>query len=124
MEGILLFSDQFLAIASDLSLLAQENPVPDRPVLVHCKTVKGKGHLDFTCRMIARHGSRDIEVVFTVRNASIDRAQHAVLDAIANIQGLPSVASKADIWVARPAPGCSTDQVLPVECSSQMELVV
>ena len=38
-----------------------------------------------------------------------------VLDAIASIQGLPSVASKADIWVARPAPGCCTDQVLPVE---------
>jgi len=38
-----------------------------------------------------------------------------VLDAIASIQGLPSVASKADIWVARPAPGCSTDQVLPVK---------
>ncbi len=38
-----------------------------------------------------------------------------VLDAIASIQGLPSVASKADIWVARPAPGCSSHQVLPVE---------
>ncbi len=38
-----------------------------------------------------------------------------VLDAIASIQGLPSVASKADIWVARPAPGCSTDQILPVK---------
>lgn len=38
-----------------------------------------------------------------------------VLDAIASIQGLPSVASKADIWIARPAPGCSTDQILPVE---------
>ncbi len=37
-----------------------------------------------------------------------------VLDAIAGIQGLPSVASKADIWVARPAPGCCTDQILPV----------
>ena len=38
-----------------------------------------------------------------------------VLDAIASIQGLPSVASKADIWVARPAPGCCKDQVLPVK---------
>jgi polysaccharide biosynthesis/export protein len=38
-----------------------------------------------------------------------------VLDAIASIQGLPSVASKADIWVARPAPGCSSDQILPVK---------
>lgn len=38
-----------------------------------------------------------------------------VLDAIASIQGLPSVASKANIWVARPAPGCSTDQILPVK---------
>ena len=38
-----------------------------------------------------------------------------VLDALASIQGLPSVASKANIWVARPAPGCSNDQVLPVD---------
>ena len=38
-----------------------------------------------------------------------------VLDALASIQGLPSVASKANIWVARPAPGCSIDQVLPVD---------
>jgi polysaccharide export outer membrane protein len=41
-----------------------------------------------------------------------------VLDAIASIQGLPSVASKADIWIARPAPGCCTDQVLPVNWNS------
>lgn len=39
-----------------------------------------------------------------------------VLDAISNIQGLPAVASKKKIWVARPAPPhhpCS--QVLPVD---------
>jgi polysaccharide biosynthesis/export protein len=39
-----------------------------------------------------------------------------VLDAIGNINGLPSVASRKKIWVARPAPahwGC--DQVLPVD---------
>ena len=39
-----------------------------------------------------------------------------VLDAIANIRGLPSVASKGDIWIARPSPAdCGPDQVLPVE---------
>lgn len=39
-----------------------------------------------------------------------------VLDAIANIRGLPTVASKADIWIARPAPGsCRPDQVLRVD---------
>lgn len=39
-----------------------------------------------------------------------------VLDAIANINGLPTVASKSDIWVARPSPDpCGPDQVLPVD---------
>lgn len=38
-----------------------------------------------------------------------------VLDALASIQGLPNVASKANIWVARPAPGCNNHQVLPVD---------
>ncbi|MEZ6059939.1 MAG: polysaccharide biosynthesis/export family protein [Planctomycetaceae bacterium] len=39
-----------------------------------------------------------------------------VLDAIGNIRGLPTVASKGDIWVARPAPGnCRPDQILKVD---------
>ena len=39
-----------------------------------------------------------------------------VLDAIANVRGLPTVASKADIWIARPAPGdCRPDQLLKVD---------
>lgn len=38
-----------------------------------------------------------------------------VLDAIANIRGLPTVASKSEIWIARPAPaGTGGDQQLPV----------
>lgn len=38
-----------------------------------------------------------------------------VLDAIANIRGLPTVASKGEIWIARPAPaGTGADQRLPV----------
>ena len=38
-----------------------------------------------------------------------------VLDAVANIRGLPTVASKSEIWIARPAPaGTGSDQVLPV----------
>jgi polysaccharide export outer membrane protein len=39
-----------------------------------------------------------------------------VLDAISQINGLPAVASKKRIWVARPAPaGHCPDQVLPVD---------
>jgi polysaccharide export outer membrane protein len=39
-----------------------------------------------------------------------------VLDAISNIRGLPAVASKRKIWVARPAPAChGCLQVLPVD---------
>ena len=39
-----------------------------------------------------------------------------VLDAVAQINGLPSVACKGKIWVARPGPDCcGPDQVLPVD---------
>ncbi|HTL53945.1 MAG TPA: polysaccharide biosynthesis/export family protein [Planctomycetota bacterium] len=38
-----------------------------------------------------------------------------VLDAISQIQGLPQVASKRHVWVARRAPGCDADQMLPVD---------
>jgi polysaccharide export outer membrane protein len=40
-----------------------------------------------------------------------------VLDAISQIQGLPPVASKKNVWVARPGPGgdCGAQQVLPVD---------
>jgi polysaccharide export outer membrane protein len=39
-----------------------------------------------------------------------------VLDAIGLLNGLPPVASKKKIWVARPAPACNgCDQVLPVD---------
>jgi protein involved in polysaccharide export with SLBB domain len=39
-----------------------------------------------------------------------------VLDAIANVRGLPTVASKSDIWIARPAPeACRPDQILRVD---------
>lgn len=42
-----------------------------------------------------------------------------VLDAIANIRGLPTVASKSDIWIARPAPaGTGADQRLAVDWNS------
>jgi hypothetical protein len=42
--------------------------------------------------------------------------KETVLDAISLIQGLPVVASKKKIWVARPAPaGAPCDQVLPVD---------
>jgi polysaccharide export outer membrane protein len=39
-----------------------------------------------------------------------------VLDAIAGISGLPTVASKGSIWIARPSPDqCAPDQVLTVD---------
>jgi len=39
-----------------------------------------------------------------------------VLDAIAMIQGLPPIASKHRIWLARPAPPqCGCDQILPID---------
>ena len=37
----------------------------------------GQGVLDYTCRLTARAGSRDVEVTLTVRNASILRPAHA-----------------------------------------------
>jgi polysaccharide export outer membrane protein len=45
-----------------------------------------------------------------------------VLDAIAQVNGLPAVASKNHIWIARPAPaGQSQDQVLPVDWNAITE---
>lgn len=39
-----------------------------------------------------------------------------VLDAIAGINGLPTVASKGSIWIARPSPNqCAPDQVLTID---------
>ncbi len=38
-----------------------------------------------------------------------------VLDAITNIQGIPSVGSKRNIWVARRSPHGGHDQILPVD---------
>jgi polysaccharide biosynthesis/export protein len=45
-----------------------------------------------------------------------------VLDAISQIQGLPAVASKRDIWVARRGPNCGPEQVMCVDwiCITQM----
>ncbi|MEZ6041282.1 MAG: polysaccharide biosynthesis/export family protein [Planctomycetaceae bacterium] len=45
-----------------------------------------------------------------------------VLDAIANIQGLPTVASKSSIWVARPSPVIDgPDQILKVDWNAIAE---
>src|SRR5262249_48243218 len=39
-----------------------------------------------------------------------------VLDALANVNGLPAVASKMHIWVARRTPNCNqAEQILPVD---------
>ncbi|MCB9897148.1 MAG: hypothetical protein H6825_04000 [Planctomycetes bacterium] len=45
-------------------------------------TVSGDEPVDFTCRIVARAGSRDLEVQFTVRNARFDRRLHAQLESI------------------------------------------
>ncbi|HZM00308.1 MAG TPA: hypothetical protein VFD43_08660, partial [Planctomycetota bacterium] len=42
----------------------------------------GDGLIDFTCRITARRGSRDLEVTLTLRNASIDRPQHVQLEGV------------------------------------------
>lgn len=42
----------------------------------------GNGVIDFTCRLAFEHGSRDVEVTFTVRNANILRPQHTPLQSI------------------------------------------
>lgn len=45
-----------------------------------------------------------------------------VLDAISNITGLPAVASKKKIWLARPAPPChDCDQILPIDWKAIVE---
>lgn len=45
-----------------------------------------------------------------------------VLDGISNITGLPAVASKKKIWLARPAPPChDCDQILPVDWRAIVE---
>jgi polysaccharide biosynthesis/export protein len=45
-----------------------------------------------------------------------------VLDAIAQVNGLPAVASKNHIWIARPAPaGAANDQILPVDWNAITE---
>jgi polysaccharide export outer membrane protein len=41
--------------------------------------------------------------------------KETVVDAIANIGGLPQAASKRNIWVARRTPQLSSDQILPVD---------
>jgi polysaccharide export outer membrane protein len=38
-----------------------------------------------------------------------------VLDAISKINGLPAVASKKHIWIARATPGCTHPDILPVD---------
>jgi len=42
----------------------------------------GTGVIDFTCRLGFEYGSRDVTVVFTVRNANIDRPQHTSLKSL------------------------------------------
>lgn len=45
-----------------------------------------------------------------------------VLDAVANVNGLPDVASKRKIWVARPHPTAGPNQVLPVDWTAITQL--
>jgi len=42
----------------------------------------GFRHVDFTCRIIARRESRDLEIDFTVRNATASRSAHAIVESI------------------------------------------
>ncbi len=60
------------------------------------RDTNGTDVIDFTCRLTARRSSRDIEVTFTVRNASIARPQHTELDGI-------GLVLKADVGSGSPA---------------------
>lgn len=42
----------------------------------------GGSVIDFTCRITARRGSRNVEVTLTLRNASIGRPQHSQLEGV------------------------------------------
>ena len=42
----------------------------------------GPGVIDFTCRIVARRDSRDLEVIFTVRNATIEHPQHTQIEGV------------------------------------------
>jgi len=42
----------------------------------------GLGYVDFTCRITARRNSSDLEASFTVRNASLERPRHAILESV------------------------------------------
>lgn len=46
------------------------------------RTSAGFDVLDFTCRIVARAGSKDLQVDFTARNANIDRPQHVAIDGL------------------------------------------
>ncbi len=45
-------------------------------------TLSGQDLFDFTCRIIARAGSNDVQVDFTVRNANINMPHHVVIDSL------------------------------------------
>ncbi|HEX5010973.1 MAG TPA: hypothetical protein VFY71_11280 [Planctomycetota bacterium] len=70
---------------SSLSVAIEENG-PARAVVRVLGTlmtgVSGTDLLDFTCRITARRGSADVQVDFTVRNATILRPKHVVIEGL------------------------------------------
>ncbi|HZJ71596.1 MAG TPA: hypothetical protein VFF36_11750, partial [Planctomycetota bacterium] len=66
------------------TLVALEENGPARAVVRADGTLAagGTGVIDFTCRITARRGSRDVEVTLTLRNATILRPQHTQLEGV------------------------------------------
>lgn len=52
-------------------------------------------------------GEQEIRLPFT--------GSETVLDAIGQVYGLPAVASKSRVWLARPTDSCDQDEVLPID---------
>jgi polysaccharide export outer membrane protein len=94
------------AIASrlDKAVLAK-NPV--KPEDVNVDVLAYNSRVYYVITDGAGYGEQVVRVPVT--------GNETVLDAIAQINGLPAVSSKKHIWVARRTPGHGPDQILPVD---------
>lgn len=89
---------QSLVPSDDTEVVLEENG-PARAVVRATgalATSGGSDVVDFTCRIIARAGSRDLEVQLTVRNANESRQQHVQLEGLElSVDGSLGSGSKA-----------------------------
>ncbi|MGQ0552638.1 MAG: hypothetical protein ACT4PU_05410 [Planctomycetota bacterium] len=72
-----------LKVAATTVVSIEENGPAGAVVRADGKLVGGAvSVVDFTCRLAFVHGSRDVRITLTVRNANIERPQHVVLDSL------------------------------------------